>query len=333
MPELFLIPLFIISAALLPLTAAAASPNTTASATDSVNNISSGDSISRILILHSYNFGFLWTDNISEGINSVFEDYKDDVEIIFEFLDSRRIYSDGYFQELRDLYNFKYANRPIDIVICSDDHALNFVVKYDMFKNTPVVFCSVTGFDPAVRQKREITGLEEALSIDETLEIALEQNPDTRHVTVVNAQTLTGQSLKKKAAPIFNKYENLSFEYFDTLTIEELTAHVSDLPEDHIVFLFIFNQDQSGRAFSHERNLEILREHSSVPVYSVWGFYLGHGIVGGKLGSGRAEGEMVAETALRILHGEKASEIPVRMGPTRYMFDHDELRYWNIKQS
>jgi PAS domain S-box-containing protein len=333
LPGLFLFLSIIVLTPFLSSASHGASTNTTAPVTDSAYKSASERSISRILILHSYNFGFLWTDNISEGINSVLEDYKDEVEIIYEFLDSRRIYSDVYFQELRDLYNLKYANRPIDIVICSDDHALNFVVKHDMFKNTPVVFCSVTGFDPAVSQKREITGLEEALSIEKTLEIALAQNPDTRHVTVVNARTLTGQSLKKKAAPIFNNYKNLSFEYLDTLTIEGLTAYVSDLPEDHIIFLFIFNQDRSGRAFSHERNLEILREHSSVPLYSVWGFYLGHGIVGGKLASGRAEGEMVAETALRILHGEKASEIPVRMSPTQYMFDYSELQYWHVKRS
>ena len=46
----------------------------------------------RVLVLHSYHQGFTWTDDISKGIQSAFAPYADQVELIYEFMDTRRIY-------------------------------------------------------------------------------------------------------------------------------------------------------------------------------------------------------------------------------------------------
>ena len=39
------------------------------------------------------------------------------------------------------------------------------------------------------------------------------------------------------------------------------------------------------------------------------------------------------ELALRILHGEKASQIPLDISPTKYMFDHIQLERFGIAKS
>ena len=44
-----------------------------------------------------------------------------------------------------------------------------------------------------------------------------------------------------------------------------------------------------------------ISRYSTVPVYSFWDVYLGHGIVGGKLISGYRQGQKAAKLALRIL--------------------------------
>jgi signal transduction histidine kinase len=70
-----------------------------------------------------------------------------------------------------------------------------------------------------------------------------------------------------------------------------------------------------------------------VPIYSVWEFYLGHGIVGGMLTSGEEEGRIAGTMALRILDGENASDIPLETSPSRYMFDHRQLEQFGIRES
>ena len=290
----------------------------------------------RILILHSYHHGFTWSDNISRGIHSAFADFADEVQLRFEFMDTRRIYTPEYFEELERLFRFKYGKDQIDVIICADDHALNFVLgpARELFEEVPVVFCSVSGYQPSMREGRPLTGLQESIDIEATLKIALELHPDTNEVAVITDMTRTGRALKSAAEKVFKKYDDrVRFRYLEDLIVEDLQEEVENLSEDTIVFLFIFSQDKAGRVFSHEQNLKILARHSDVPIYGVWEFYLGHGIVGGRLTSGAAEGEMAGQMALRILQGEDASSIPLEKSPTHFMFDYEQLERFSIPEN
>jgi PAS domain S-box-containing protein len=263
-------------------------------------------------------------------------EYDGKVELIFEHMDTRRIFTEKYFLELSKLFAVKYARKKIDVIICSDDHAFNFVLRFgkDLFPSVPVVFCSVSGYQPFMRTGLQMTGLEENIAIKPTLETALKLHGNTKGVAVITDMTQTGRSLKAKAKKVFDQYtQDLQFYYLENLTMEALSRKVSNLPQDTIVFLFIFTRDKAGRVFSHEENLQILSRHCSVPIYAVWEFYLGHGIVGGKLTSGEQEGIMAGKMALRVLLGEKASEIPLGKSPTQYIFDHHQLARFNITES
>jgi hypothetical protein len=213
----------------------------------------------RVLVLHSYHVDFTWSDNISSGIRSAFSEYEGRVE-------------------------FKYAKRQPDVIICSDDHAFNFALRFekDLFPNVPMVFCSVSGYQPFMRQGRQLTGLQENIAVKETLDVALKIHPDTKRVAIITDMTRTGRALKIKAEKVFGQYTpGIQFDYLEDLTMEELTHQVSSLSDNTIIFLFIFTRDKAGRVFSHEENLEILSRHCKVPIYAVWEFYLDHGIVGG----------------------------------------------------
>jgi PAS domain S-box-containing protein len=288
----------------------------------------------RILVLHSYHYGFTWSDKISEGIRSTLQEHKNQIELIFEFLDARRIYTDEYFAKFRELFKVKYADRKIDVIICSDDHALNFAIKQDLFSDLPLVFCSISGYDPRMRRGRKLTGLQESIEIKATMDTALTLHPGTRQVAVITDMPRTGRALKQKANKVFKEYEpRISFAYLEDLTVDELKSRVSELPTDTIIFLFIFSRDKDGRVLSHEHNLKILRDNCNLPIYAAWEFYLGHGIMGGKLTSGMAEGKAAAKLALRILQGENASDIPLQKSPTQYMFDYEQLKRFNISAS
>jgi PAS domain S-box-containing protein len=290
----------------------------------------------KILVLHSYHYGFTWSDKITKGIQSIFAQDERKVELLFEFMDTRRFYDENYFEQLKELYRVKYAKQRLDVIICSDDQALNFVfgIGSEIFDNIPVVFCSVSSYQPTMREGRQITGLLESIDIKATLNVALSLHPETREVVIITDMTHTGRALKSKAEKIFKEYENqLTFRYINDLTIDQLTDQVSSLSKGTIVFLFLFGKDKAGRVFSHEHNLRILKKHCPVPIYSVWEFYLGNGILGGKLTSGELEGKMAGEMAMRILNGETAADIPLQMSPSQYMFDYEQLERFGIKES
>ena len=185
------------------------------------------------------------------------------------------------------------------------------------------------------RQGRSITGVVETLDIRATLEAALDLHPGTREVVVITDATRTGRALKVQAEPVFGRYRNgVTFTYWEDLPIGELEARARKLDPDTIVFPFIFSRDEEGRAFSHERNMARLADDCPVPIYSVWEFYLGHGICGGLLTSGEQQGRAAGRLALRVLDGERASEIPVlEDSPNRYVFDYARLKRFGVDPS
>ncbi len=290
----------------------------------------------RILVLHSYHDGFTWTDNISTGIREVFEPCRDHVEVLFEYMDTRRRFSPGYYDELARLYAYKYRRREIDVAICSDDNALAFMLERgrEIFGDVPIVFCSVTGYEPSIRAEREITGLRESIDIAATIRAALDLHPNTRRINVITDTTRTGRALRREAERQLAPYTNgVALRFLDDMTIDQLEVAVSQLDTADIVLLFIFAREAGGRVLSHEQNLRRLAPLSPVPFYSVWEFYLGYGIVGGKLTSGVEEGRMAGRMALRVLHGESASDIPTERSPTAFVFDYEEMQRFGITEA
>jgi PAS domain S-box-containing protein len=115
--------------------------------------------------------------------------------------------------------------------------------------------------------------------------------------------------------------------------MSELQERIKSLPSNSIILMTVFNYDKSGQFFTFEESLECIYLHASVPIYSVWDFYLGRGIVGGMLTSGFQQGKAAGELALRIIRGEDAGQIPViRRSPNRYMFDYAQMKRFSISQ-
>lgn len=307
-----------------------------ARADDRTTSPGADDTDIRVLVLHSYHFGFTWTDNISSGIRETFRHCERKVELCFEFMDTRRVSNDEYFDGLEAAYRVKYEGRPVDVIIASDDHAFAFMLERGqrLFPDVPVVFCSVSGYDSAACAGRAMTGLRESIDIKATLDLALRLHPETREVAVVTDLTRTGMALEKKAREVFAEYApRIAFRYLNDLSFEELDDTVATLRSGTIVFLFIFSKDRRGHVFSHEENLTRMAPHCSVPIYAVWEFYLGHGIVGGRLTNGFDEGRMVGEIARRIIGGEKVDAIPIGISPTRIMFDYNQMARFGIQVS
>ncbi|MFO7598630.1 MAG: PAS domain S-box protein [Candidatus Desulfacyla sp.] len=287
---------------------------------------------SQVLVIHSYYPTFTWTDNITQGIRKAFrEDRHHEALIHFEFLDAKRHPEAAYLDRTAELLRMKYPDpEAIDVIICSDDQALDFLLKRSdtLFPGIPVVFCGVNGYTPRMRESgRPLTGVVEAIDPKATLEAALRLQPNARDVLVISDTTLTGRAILNTVRRTFDAFrDRLRFRYVSDMTLAGLQAETSRLSPDAIVFLFVFNRDKEGRDFTHEASLRQIAAHCSAPIYGPWTFYLGHGIVGGMLTSGEIQGMTAARLALRILKGERAEDMPVVMeSPNRYMFDHARL--------
>ncbi len=291
----------------------------------------------KILILHSYHRGLKWTDDEDQGIREVLRSLKYE-EIITEYLDTKRHFGNDYFELKKKEFIYKFADEKFDVIITTDDDAFNFALNYrdTIFKSSPIVFCGVNYLNKETLEKIKgiATGVAEAFDIGKTFDLMLKLHPKTKRIHIINdTMTATGKRNRKALDEVIPQYsKNVEFRFLDNLTIEDLLYELSQIRSDEdLIFLMTFNRDAAGKAISYDESVELIAAATIVPIYGVWDFYLGKGIVGGCLTSGYYQGQIVGEIAKRILEGETIDKIPVRHNRlNRYMFDYNLLVKYDI---
>ena len=292
----------------------------------------------RILILNSYHKGLSWTDNTVAGIESVFQGQHKDIELYIEYMDTKRYYGERYFQKLYGTYTEKYGKMHLDAVIAADNDAFNFVRRHhrQLFHDAPVVFCGINDFkDEMIAGHHYFTGVVENTDVQSTIEIAMKLHPEAAQIVVVSDKTTTGVSMKDQVLEVMPHFRGkIKFIFFEDFDFSELQTKIANLPTQSIVLLTVANRDRQGNFFTYEESLDFISRASKVPIYSVWDFYMGRGIVGGMMTSGFQQGKSAAAMTMRILKGEDAATIPViKKSPNVFMFDFRELERFGVSQA
>ncbi len=176
------------------------------------------------------------------------------------------------------------------------------------------------------------TGVAEEVDFEESASLALSLHPDTEHIFIINDQTNTGNATQILIDEAFKPYQNAyEIETIRQFTWQDLQGKLAQLPPNSLIFLFVVSRDDEGIFLDYDEAAKILLAMANAPTYSVWDFYLGYGIVGGKLSSGSAQGEAAAKMALQVLDGQPIENIPVLdESPNQYMFDYRQLKKWKI---
>lgn len=287
----------------------------------------------QVLVLNSYHSGMTWTDSLIAGIKSILSE-NTNIDVYYEFMDTKQNTGPEYIPKLYEIDKYKFKNKHFDAIISSDDDAYNFLLKYgrEIFPNVPIVFCGVNYFqDSDLIDNKFITGVLELIDVQKTIEVALKLQPNVKNVVIINDKSATGEANKRLLHDVIPKFPAINFTFYEDMNMSEIQDRVAKLPNDTIILLMSFNKDKSNNIFSYEESIRIIAEKASVPIYSVWDFYLERGIVGGMLSSGYYQGETAASILLRILNGERPEDIPVvKQSPNKYMFDYKYLTKYNI---
>jgi sigma-B regulation protein RsbU (phosphoserine phosphatase) len=301
---------------------------------------SSGPAISprQVLVIHSYHLGFKWTDEMSQGITAALQEEGKAVQVRYEYMDTKHVADPAYFERLFATYQYKYRSTKFAVVIATDNDAFTFLKAYRdvLFPATPVIFCGVNYFSPAqLEGKALFTGVNETADIKSTLDLALRLHPATSQIVVINDTTTTGRIVQREVESLIPVYQGrVKFLFLEELAMPEILETVQKLGPESLVFYGLFFQDKTGRFYEYDEGIALIAASCPVPVYGVWDFYLGYGLIGGMLTSGYNQGETAGQMALRILHGEKIEAIPVVMkSPNRYMFDYRQLQRFHLETS
>lgn len=295
------------------------------------------ESPKNIFVLHSYHPGLAWTDGIMTGIQETFAGSGEQIQLHVDYLDTKRYHAPEYIEDfLEQILPYKIENQKFDLLLTSDNDAFDFALKHrnDLFQGKPIVFCGVNGYTPQMLAGFDaITGVAEGPAVRETLEVALQLHPQIREIIVigstqdVSGRLIQGQFLDGSA----DLAHQVKFVFWNDLSWEEIARALPTLPSDSLIFLTSVIRERSGRVYDYRDTARAIRAASQVPIYGLWEFFLGEGIVGGKLMSAQEQGRLAAGQALRILHGEDPAKLPViQKSANQYLFDYNELQRFQI---
>lgn len=292
-----------------------------------------------ILILNSYSRQLKWTHDIVQGIMSVLDKTKGKKKIFIEDMDTKNFPDSENYSHLLDIYKYKYGYTDFDVVLVSDDDAFQFALNHRkyLFKETPIIFCGVNYFNEnEIKAHKDVTGILEVMDIRGTLNLMYRLHPDTRNILVINDQSTTGLGNKKRVIEEIpaSMGPTVHFEFTPLLKMTELQHQVETLPKNTLILLMTFNIDQNNTVFSYRESIDLIASHTKNSIYGVWDFYLGRGIVGGMLASGKHQGSQAAKMALKILSGTPADSIAIIRKPDAIpMFDGDLMTQHGISKS
>lgn len=294
----------------------------------------------RVLLLNSYHPQYPWTDNVVQGIKKGLSGIVAEERLHIEFMDLRRHTDDpGYQELLYGLYLRKYRKTRFDLIICADDYALHFLEKYRsrLFPDIPLVFCGINAYDPGLQKRLgNVTGIFESMEVDKNLELIFRLQPDVKRVVFLLDQTSLGAIMRREVEKSINasSKQGVRYEIWDYYTLPELYSRLEKLEAGTVVQLVHIVSDRVGNVFSYSRHTPIFARRSKVPIYGMWGWALGHGIVGGLLTNGEHHGLRTALMAQRVLEGEPAASIPpITKAAYEPSFDYAQLQHFGISMA
>jgi signal transduction histidine kinase len=285
----------------------------------------------RILYINSYHSGYSWTDEVTNGLISHFSE-RDSFIVYSEFLDGLRHSPDEAEAWFLPYLKQKYQNTHFDLVIASDNAALDMVLKYrlnDFFFDVPVVFGGVSNPKDYPLEAFDLYGVVEVDMFVASFDLMRELYPDFSKVYLFVDRTVTGNVYRSNAETAVQSHSGYELVVVDSVyheSLDSLTQSIKD--ENAVVFYQGINIDGAGNNVDNMTMARLVFNNAEVPVFSSYAIDV-EGALGGLFSSGFEHGKLCGEIAEKRLKGisiEQRVNIPPKQG----IFDYSKLMKYNI---
>lgn len=293
----------------------------------------------QILFINSYHFGYKWSDDIMEATETKLHELLPTAKLFYEFLDTKNFPSRSHLSIKLDEIQEKFKNISIDLIITADNNAFNFIIENRslLYPKVPIVFCGLNFYTPQLIIGHDnITGIVERTNLEINCDLLLSLHPSAKSIIFITDPTSPSGSLNlRQLEAIRPQLESrVKVIKWNSPSISKDIDMVKKLETDSLLFIIGSSYNLDGTLLDNVEQGKRLSQASKVPIFSMWDFSLGTGIVGGYMVNGTDQGLAAADIAARILTGQSANKIPVITNtPASYMFDFQALKRFNLSDS
>jgi signal transduction histidine kinase len=294
----------------------------------------------RILLISSYHPDYPTFFKQIDGVKKGLEEAgfrRSSLVLDIEFMDTKRFYSDEAVSGFYDRLEKKLSMLPpYDLILTADDIGTKSAIQRQtkLFKNTPIIFFSVNDRDFSIKQNQNsgVTGVVEAMTVGKTAELATRLFSSQPLVVIID-ETPTGQGIlaafkEQVGSEIISRSQILSL---GDLTFEELKKSLRSFSKDYSLLLLSSFRDKTGMTISSDETLEMVVSNFSGPVFFLWEYGLGQGVIGGVVISHFQQGKAAALLAASVLKGTPISTLNVvENSPNIPLFDYQVVQQFGV---
>jgi signal transduction histidine kinase len=286
-----------------------------------------------ILILSSYPPTIPWAKTIHNAFVQESQANEKPVNLIFETLyaepDILQLSTAQYFA----IIDQKYQNLPIHGIVAESFMArelyLQEFARSAKFANVPVVIREVglaQGF--MANTNVGVTNSSESKLLIENVNLMLQQRPKMRNMYVLANMLGSGVIyLDELTTYLATHHPHVTLSTIPFETLEGLRQTVAALPENDVLVYLPTYYSHLGKTYSPQELLGMFSSASSVPIYSFWSTFMGHGVANGFLLEPEVIGYNIIEMLLaKIETGEFLPELELG----RWMGDYELQEEFNL---
>ncbi|WP_290459590.1 sensor histidine kinase [Romboutsia ilealis] len=291
-----------------------------------------------ILFISSYNPNFI---SFNDQINGIVESLGEDINLHTEYMDSK--ITDNESNE-RDFYNLLKYNistyEKYDSIIVGDDEALEFAIKYrdDIFKDIPIVFLGVenTKLIQDSLKYNLVSGVRELESLGANIELIAKLHKNVKNIYIITEDLeILDRSVESLEEGFYTKQGlNINTIVTNNMCIDEFKEKLSTLDEDDGIITFYPNNFKNKCWVGHEDVTRLIKQYTNnAPIYSILGYNINNGSIGGKVINHYNQGKKAGEIVKAILEGKDAKKLYIdNDNANEYVFDYHIMKEFNIKK-
>jgi signal transduction histidine kinase len=292
-----------------------------------------------ILILYSFNPTRPGYQIITDGIRSQLTNaYGDAYNLHMEYMETERYPKNEYPEDRFELYNEKYRDVKLDLLICVGIDLVTAVRQHagDHLKSLPTVTLdydfSDIGYQIETSLNDKTAEIQFKVNAWKSISTALSIFPDTRSVCFICGISIPDRlmcDLTMKAAQ--NIDPDIKVDFLENITMDEVLKKVRHLPENSIIMIPNFNTDSKQVTYFNPEAVRLISQATSAPVFTFTDMGIGDGAIGGYILSFEKVGLLGGEVAVKILNGADPNSFYItEKDYYEYCFDWRALKQWNL---
>jgi signal transduction histidine kinase len=279
---------------------------------------------------------------ILDGIRQkLTEEFGDGYSLHTEYLETESYPRDYYPKERFDIYNEKYRDIKLDLLICVGRNAISTIkinAEYHLL-NLPTISIdfdySNYGIKSDLKLNEQTSKIGMKVNFNKSISTALSLFPQTTSVFFVGGTAPFDKFLMSLAKEASKKIDTSKEIIFITdKSMDKILQQIRSLPVSSLIFVPSFNTDLKLVTYHNPEAIRLISTNANAPVFAYSDMGFGDGEVGGYILSFEKIGLLSGEFAVRILDGANPNSISVtEQDYYDYVFDWRQLKRWNLADS